>query len=93
MIAHFRAQFLATTDDDIAAWRQAIAALGSTDVLDMAAAEAHLRRIAIDPSKRGNSIQDLRLSLVGWQLGELLQRNHFPDRAAVGAWIRHNLGA
>jgi hypothetical protein len=91
-ITAFRTQFRAATEEDVAAWNEALAALGSGERLDMAAAEAPLRRISIDPSKRGNSLQDLRLSLVGWRLGQLIAAGAFPNGAAVAAWIRANLG-
>jgi hypothetical protein len=59
----------------------------------MSAAEAPLRRVAIDPNGRGNSIQDLRLRLVGWRLGQLISIGAFNDGAAVARWIRSNLGS
>ena len=93
VIAAFRAQFNATTDADIVAWNEAGGALGTSNTLDMSAAETPLSRIAINPADRGNSIQDLRLSLVGWRLGQLIGNGAFADRAAVAAWIRTNLGA
>lgn len=93
IINTFRTQFSATTEADVAAWNEALAAIGSGDALDMAAAEAPLGRIAIDPAGRGNSIQDLRLSLVGWRLGQRIAAGNFSDGAAVASWIRTNLGA
>lgn len=94
VIAAFRAQFQATTDDDIAAWNAALAQLGTGETLEKSALEgptSPLNQIAIDPSQRGNSQQDLRLSLVGWKLGQLLQSSSFSDRASVARWIRANL--
>jgi len=93
VIAAFRAQFEATTDDDIAAWNEALAALGTGPSINLAAAEGPLSRIHIDPTQRGNSIQDLRLSLVGWRLGQMISAGEFADNTAVAAWIRTNLGA
>ncbi len=95
VIAAFRAQFQATTDDDIAAWSAAQAQLGTGNTLDRSALEGStspLNRIAVDPSQRGNSQQDLRLSLVGWKLGQLIQSGAFPDRTSLARWIRTNLG-
>jgi hypothetical protein len=92
IIAAFRTQFQACTDDDITAWQQAIEALGVGATLDMSAAEVPLGRIAVDPTMRGNSRQDLRLSLVGWRFGQLISGGRFPDRSAAAAWLRSNLG-
>lgn len=92
VISAFRRQFQAATEQDIAAWNEAQGALGNNSKLDMNAAEGPLGRIAIDPSGKGNSRQDLRLSLVGWQLGQLIDRGAFSNRAAVAQWIRANLG-
>ena len=74
------------------AWNDALAGLGTGDTLNMGAAEDPLKRISINPAGRGNSIQDLRLSLVGWKLGQLIGSGAFADGAAVAAWIRRNLG-
>jgi len=92
IIAAFRAQFQACTDADVAAWQQAIAALGVGASLDMTAAEVPLGRITVDPRMRGNSRQDLRLSLVGWRFGQLIQTGQFGDRRAAADWLRSNLG-
>jgi hypothetical protein len=93
IIGAFRTQFEAATDADVAAWNEALAAMGTGPRLDMAAAEAPLRRIAINPALRGNSIQDLRLSAVGWRLGQLIGAGAFGSGAQVATWIRANLGA
>ncbi|MDJ0574107.1 MAG: DUF4157 domain-containing protein [Xenococcaceae cyanobacterium MO_234.B1] len=92
IITAFRTQFQAATDADVQAWNEALTALGRGNVLNIGAAEAPLSRISINPAGRGNSIQDLRLSLVGWQLGQLISSGAFGDRAAVARWIRTNLG-
>jgi hypothetical protein len=93
IIAAFRTQFQAATDADVQAWNEALGALGTGDALDLGAAEAPLSRIQINPQNRGNSIQDMRLSLVGWRLGQLISSGAFgDDRARVAAWIRTNLG-
>lgn len=92
VIAAFRTQFQAATDADVAAWNDAIRELGSGDKPGQAAAEGPLGGIQVDPAQRGNSRQDLRLSLMGWRLGQLISTDHFPDRHAVAGWIRANLG-
>jgi len=96
IIAAFRAQFNATTDADIAAWNEALMMLGPNTTLNPAALEgpaSPLNRIAVDPTLKGNSQQDLRLSLVGWRLGQMLSGGEFTSRAAVAYWIRRNLSA
>lgn len=93
VIHAFKRQFDACTDDDVATWNRAIAALGSADQLNIGAAQGELSRIAINFAQRGNSIQDMRLSLVGWRLGQMLSSGAFgDDRRRVAAWIRTNLG-
>jgi hypothetical protein len=93
IINAFRAQFTACTDADVQAWNDALAAAGTGDTLNMAAAEHALRRVSIGFAGRGNSIQDLRLSMVGWRLGQLISSGAFATGAQVAAWIRANLGA
>jgi hypothetical protein len=93
IIQAFRTQFEATTAADIQAWNDALDALGTDTTLNMAAAEAPLRRVKIDYAGRGNSIQDLRLSLVGWRLGQMIGNGEFTSRAQVANWIRVNLSA
>jgi Domain of unknown function (DUF4157) len=91
IIAAFRRQFQACTDADVAAWNEALASYRS-DPASLERPGNALDRIAVDPRMRGNSRQDLRLSLVGWVLGEKLRGGDYADRAAVAAWIRTNLG-
>lgn len=94
IVGAFRAQFAACSDADVEAWNRAIAALGTANRLNLDAAEPQLQRIGIVFAYRGNSVQDLRLSLVGWRLGQMLRSNAFGnDRQRVAAWLRSNLGA
>jgi hypothetical protein len=92
IIQAFVTQFNAVTEEDLTAWNAALTALGDGPELDLAAAEPLLRTISIHPEWRGNSIQDLRLSLVGWKLGQLLGRHYFGAGTDISAWIRRNLG-
>jgi len=97
ILAEFRAQFSATTDGDVVAWHKALrmSARGRGTAFDTRAIEgwrSPLRRIKVS-SGEGNSMQDLRLSLVGWRLGELIQSGALDSRGAVGAWLRATLGA
>lgn len=95
IIAAFTAQFRATTDADIAAWNETLGRIGTDPAANTAAIEgpdSPLNRIAVDPAMRGNSRQDLRLSLMGWRLGQMIRHGDFATNRAVAAWIRANLG-
>lgn len=94
VIDTFRTQFEAATDDDVRAFQEALDALGTGGTLDMDAAEAPLQRImvGVDQTGKGNSIQDLRLSLVGWRLGQLIGDGSLATGAQVAGWLRTNLG-
>jgi hypothetical protein len=90
----YRAQFGATTEDDLAAWQEALHVGGKGRAFDWRALEgasSPLRAIAV-ANGEGNSVQDLRLSLVGWRLGELIGCGAFDRRRDVAAWIRQTLG-
>jgi hypothetical protein len=97
IVAIFRTQFRASTDADIAAWNEALARLTSAapgGPSQRAAIEepgSPLGRIAVDPTQTGNSMQDLRLSLLGWRLGQMLRAGAFADRHAVADWMRRSL--
>jgi hypothetical protein len=87
----FRVQFAACTQADIQVFRSAERALGTGRPLNIAAAQAMLRGIRVVPTMRGNSYEDLLLSLYGWRLGQDIRRNQFRTGAEVAAWIRSNL--
>lgn len=87
----FRVQFAACTQADIQVFRSAERALGTGRPLNTAAAQAMLRGIRVVPTMRGNSYEDLLLSLYGWRLGQDIRRNQFRTGAEVAAWIRSNL--
>ena len=90
----FKSQFRATTDRDVAAWRKALRKSGDARAFDRRVVEGRrgpLETIAIAGGE-GNSIQDLRLTLVGWRLGDLIAEGAFKDRRAVGPWLRRALG-
>jgi RHS repeat-associated protein len=88
----FLRQFNRATDADIQVFRKAELALGSGHRLNIAEAMVILRQISIDSSMRGNSYEDLALSLVGWHFGRLLREGHFTSTAQVADWLRVNLG-
>jgi predicted MPP superfamily phosphohydrolase len=88
ILAAFRTQFAATSDRDLAAWEQALALCGGGAGLDKQAIapEGPLRGIRVGTGE-GNSVQDLRLTLVGWRLGQLISSGALPDPYAAAAWI------
>jgi hypothetical protein len=93
-IITYRAQFHATTDDDLAAWQEALRVSGKGRAFDWQALEgasSPLGAITI-ANGEGNSVQDLRLSLAGWRLGQLIACGAFDRRQDVAAWIRRTLG-
>lgn len=93
-ITTFREQFQATTTRDVSAWNAALRRSGNARAFDRRAvdtARGPLRSIAVSLGE-GNSVQDLRLTLVGWRLGRLIAQGAFRNRAAVARWIRRALG-
>jgi len=93
-LATYRAQFHATTEDDLAAWQEALRVSGKGRGFDWQALEgasSPLRAIAV-ANGEGNSVQDLRLSLVGWRFGQLIGCGAFDCRRDIAAWIRRTLG-
>jgi hypothetical protein len=87
-----RAQFRAATPAHVAAFLRADSALGRGPRLDLEAADEILHEIPIDIRQRGNSYQDLRLTLMGWRFGRLLRAGEFRSTAHMAEWIRTNLG-
>jgi hypothetical protein len=91
----FRVQLSRATADDEAAFDRALAALGVGGILDLAAAEAELGPLflKIDVDSRGNSDQDLRLSLLGWSLGAAIRDGIMGSGPEVASWVRTHLKA
>jgi hypothetical protein len=91
----FRRQYHRATDADERAFDRALAALGRGPALDLNAAEAALRPLLrrIDVDARGNSHQDLRLSLLGWWLGDAVRHGRLTGGDEVATWIRAHLKA
>lgn len=89
----FRAQFAAATDQDVQVFRGAEGVLGAGPQLNLTAANSALQGISVNPSNRGNSYQDLLLTLYGWRLGQLIRHGQLTTGVAVAAWIRANLKA
>ena len=94
ILSGFRRQFAATTMDDLVAWEAALRRSGTAAAFDRGAVEGQdspLNAIAVSDGV-GNSVQDLRLTLVGWRLGQLIGAGAFDNRHAIGAWLRATLG-
>jgi hypothetical protein len=89
----FRTQFAAATAADVAIFRSAETNLGGGSPLDIGSADATLRGIAVTPTNRGNSRQDLLLSLFGWRLGQMFRGRRIRTRAEIAAWVRTNIKA
>jgi len=87
----FRTQFAAATAADVTVFRSAESNLGSATPLDIAAASATLRGIAVTPTNRGNSFEDLLLSNYGWRLGQMFSDGRITARSVAAAWVRANL--
>jgi hypothetical protein len=87
----FRAQFAAATASDVQIFLGAEASLGTGSPLDLATASGRLRGIAVNPSNRGNSYEDLLLSCFGWRLGQWIGASRFAAKADVAAWVRTNI--
>ena len=93
ILAGFRRQFSATSAMDLTAWDEALRLGGPDTPFDRRAvegAESPLLAIVVGDGV-GNSIQDIRLSLVGWRLGGLIGDGAFADRRAIGPWLREAL--
>ena len=89
----FRRQFGRAGQPEELAFLRAAVALGEGPSMDLDAAERELRPILdrIDVMQSGNSYQDLRLSLLGWWLGQAIRQGRFEDRHEVANWLRLNL--
>jgi hypothetical protein len=89
----FRRQFRRAGAREETAFLQAATALGPGPTLDLDAAEFALKPILerIDINQQGNSYQDLRLSLLGWWLGQAVRSGKLSERAEVATWLRLNL--
>ena len=87
----FRRQFHEATVEDERAFLSAAGCVRD----DPVAAEAALATVArkVDVRARGNSTQDLRLSLAGWSLGAGVRDGSWADGPAVAAWLRGRLKA
>lgn len=86
----FPKQFSSATGEDVATYRRALAALGADWRADLGAAIEVLRGIEVGTG-RGNSIQDLSLSLMACRLGQLIREGTVRTGVEAAAWIRANL--
>jgi hypothetical protein len=89
----FRRQFRRAGPSDEAAFLHAAEALGPGPKLDLDAAEQALQPILgrIDVNQPGNSYQDLRLSLLGWWLGQSVRSAKLAASRDVASWVRINI--
>jgi len=99
----FWTQYNAATNEDVQTFKQANAALGENPKeLKLGAALEILKPkenedgtttggIAVNSDQKGNSYQDLLLSLAGWRLGGDIRRGKFNARQDVADWIQTNL--
>jgi hypothetical protein len=85
-----RRQFASATDDDVAAFRQACAALEPGGSLDLDEIAAQLGGIQVGRG-RGNSLQDLYLSFAGTFLAHLIEAGRFSTRHEIARWVRQHL--
>lgn len=102
MIAGFQLQFHRALENPhyVEFFRQAERALtegqrpgtrGGDEIINMTAAFRFLRQIPLNVLWRGNSYQDLRLTLAGWHLGRMIRSGRFSNRAEIAQWLRNNL--
>jgi hypothetical protein len=86
----FRQQFAAATTADIAVFRSAVAKLGTGSPLNKVSASAEMHGITVIPTGRGNSYQDLLLTIYGWRLGQTIKIDN-PPKSDITSWVRTNL--
>jgi len=89
----FKKQFHLASESELTTFLQAGASLGDSAQIDMKNAEKHLKRIEIHPEYEGNSINDLKLSLAGWELGRLIRAGKLRTPADAAKWLRTNISA
>ena len=87
----FLQQFAKATNGDVAVFRSAEQNLGASLPLDTKTAQSTLRGIAVDNRQRGNSYEDLLLSLVGWRMGKDITYGVLITGSSVAGWIRSTL--
>lgn len=94
----FAKQYQTVTAADVTAFQEALNALGNSALsltANLSAAIPYLRPIEsrIQPNSKGNSVQDLRLTLLGWHLAQEITKGRLKDCAEIARWIRLNLHA
>jgi hypothetical protein len=93
ILGAFQTQFQATAPDDGRHFDDALSSLGGGPIIDMAAAEGDLGPIMakIDVNGRGNSYQDLRLTLAGFRLADEVSAGTHSSGSDIASWVRRNL--
>lgn len=92
----FAKQYQATTPADVTAFQNALTALITPNnplVANLSAAIPYLKpiEVRIKPNSKGNSVEDLRLTLLGWYLAQEIIKGKFKDRFEIAKWIKINL--
>ena len=94
----FHRQYNATTPEDLQTFKQANMALGEDPnelkldaALKLLQGDATTEGIAVNPTQKGNSYEDLLLSLVGWRLGVDIREKKLTDKQKIADWIRTHL--
>jgi hypothetical protein len=82
--------FAEVTQDDEDIFRNAYNGLGAAPFHDTDKAAADLGPLTIGTGK-GNSRQDLLLSLFGFKFGTMIRKGELPQLAEGGLWVRSNL--
>jgi hypothetical protein len=90
MLLKVRRQFASATESDVASFQAALEAVRTAVDLDMDEAMAALEKIDVG-HQTGNSAEDLRLTLAGYRLVELITSNALESGKDAADWIRRNL--
>jgi|GEM_PF-5359195 len=90
MLENFKKQFNSATDEDVERFKALRAIILKKNITpeDFVLIEDFVDSVGINSGYQGCSEQDLRLSIIGWVLGELIKNNEFNNRAEVASWLR-----
>lgn len=93
MLQGFRKQFNRATDKDVKQFLELRKKITKKDLKseDLEGIETYVQSVNINPEDQGCSRQDMRLSIMGWVLGELIRNGKFGSRTEVAEWLRKYL--
>lgn len=95
LIDGFENQFQAATDEHVRAFRRAVSRMSDDPNahVDLESLREDLQPFIadIDSSLRGNSVQDLLLTAVGWRFGEMLRERRFENSEQASNWLERSL--